>query len=77
MDYSQSSSDTEVFDPLTPAQHTLTHHHVSITAVLQMIHHPNDARSVGVLTIEEQGDKAGRETDGLTVYKVPVYGMWS
>ncbi|KAI4886016.1 hypothetical protein NFI96_013305 [Prochilodus magdalenae] len=55
-DDSQSSSDTEVSsstavsDPLTPAPHTLTHHHhVSVTAVLRMIHHPHHTCSVVVL----------------------------
>ncbi|KAI4902857.1 hypothetical protein NFI96_003572 [Prochilodus magdalenae] len=62
VDDSQSSSDTEVSsstavsDPLTPAPPTLTHHHhVSITAVLRMIHHPHHNCSVVV----------HRETDGL------------
>ncbi|KAI4871921.1 hypothetical protein NFI96_021140 [Prochilodus magdalenae] len=50
VDDSQSSSDSVVSDPLTPAPPTLTHHHhVSVTAVLRMIHHPHHTCSVVVL----------------------------
>ena len=49
---------TAVSDPLIPAKHTLTrHHHISVTAVLRMIHHPNSTCSVEVLTVEKQGER--------------------
>ena len=38
-----------VSDELAPAQHTLTPHHVIVTAVLRMIHRPNNGGSVGIL----------------------------
>ena len=68
--FKHSSSSTPVPDSHAPVQHTLTHqHHVSATAVLRMIHHPHNTGTVGVLTIEEQGERVinevYRETDGL------------
>ena len=42
---------TDMSDPLTPVHQTLTHHHhISITAVLKIIHHPHNTWSVVVMS---------------------------
>ncbi|KAI4887660.1 hypothetical protein NFI96_028655, partial [Prochilodus magdalenae] len=78
VDYSQSSSDTEVSsstavsDPLTPAPHTLIHGqgHCSAENDPPPTSYLLCGGPVEVLAIEEQGNRVYRETDGLQ--SVPV-----